>query len=177
MRVGAFLVFGLISLAPLASASGQRADQPPSCKLCGGANARPAPVDRRPLTIDVSAELDYAFLAHQGRGAGTVDIDARDGSRKITGGLVALNGQPMRGEVAIAGEPGEVIRITLPNRITLTASDGSSADIVNLTTDVGNTARLGSDGRLVFRFGGRLQVSAGTQGILRGRIAITADYP
>ena len=43
-------------------------------------------------------------------------------------------------------------------------------------TDLGAAPRLGIDGRLQFRFGGRLQVTGSADGDYRGRIPVTVEY-
>ena len=48
--------------------------------------------------------------------------------------------------------------------------------VVGLATDLGAAPRLGIDGRLQFRFGGRLQVTGSADGDYRGRIPVTVEY-
>ncbi len=69
------------------------------------------------------------------------------------------------------------MRVTLPPSVDLESGSGASARVTGLATDLGAAPRLGPDGRLVFRFGGRLQVAGATDGDYRGRIPVTVEYP
>ena len=177
--MGRALICGMLAVSAMlypAAGTGQTPDGA-LCRLCASAgdSARPAaPI--RPLQIAISAQLDFSRLVHRnGGGGGSVVIDPDGGAARVSG-LDPIGGPAMRGEVVIEGEPGRTVRITIPNRMVLTAADGSSIDIVGIKANVGPVTRLGSDGRLAFAFGGRLNVTARAAGLFRGRIPITADY-
>ena len=51
-----------------------------------------------------------------------------------------------------------------------------AASITGLVTDLSAAPRLGADGRLQFRFGGRLQIAGLDDGDYRGRIPVTVEY-
>lgn len=151
------------------------------CRLCaappdGASSARSSDKTEKPLNIEITANLDFSRLALLNRAGGEVEIDPQSGQRRISGGLTDLGGLSLNGEGRLTGEPGRVVRVHLPERITLSAPNGSTADLVKLDTDLPAQARLDRDGRLNFSFGGRLRVTGNASGQFRGRIAITADY-
>jgi hypothetical protein len=151
------------------------------CRLCAAPpdsapSARSSDKTETPLNIEITANLDFSRLALLNRAGGEVEIDPQSGQRRISGGLTDLGGLSLNGEGRLTGEPGRVVRVHLPERITLSAPNGSTADLVKLDTDLPAQARLDRDGRLNFSFGGRLRVTGNASGQFRGRIAITADY-
>lgn len=151
------------------------------CRLCAASpdsasSARSSDKTETPLNIEITANLDFSRLALLNRAGGEVEIDPQSGQRRISGGLTDLGGLSLNGEGRLTGEPGRVVRVHLPERITLSAPNGSTADLVKLDTDLPAQARLDRDGRLNFSFGGRLRVTGNASGQFRGRIAITADY-
>ncbi len=81
---------------------------------------------------------------------------------------------PLRVEVDTQLDMG---RVAVPPSVDLESGSGASARVTGLATDLGAAPRLGPDGRLVFRFGGRLQVAGATDGDYRGRIPVTVEYP
>ena len=149
------------------------------CQLCGpaetaGLSGKPQP--DRPLTIEIESGIDFSRVAVVGQGGGTVAMDPDSGWRQVSGALVDLGGMGFSGTVRLSGDPGRVVRVEMPQRAILTAPDGSSAELRDIVTDLQPTPRLGPDGRLSFRFGGRLAVNGQVSGDLRGRIPIRADY-
>lgn len=144
------------------------------CLLCAPAEPKPPERDARPLRIEVETALDFSRAAQRG-GGGTIRIDPQSGGRTVQG-LVDLGGVAVKGTVRLTGEPMRRIRVALPASAQLTASDGGTAEVVDLTSDLPLDAMLDAGGRLAFAFGGRLRVSAAVSGELRGRIPIVADY-
>ena len=128
----------------------------------------------RPLAIEVEAALDMGKVASRGSG-GSIAIDERTGARRVEG-LIDLGGFAIKGSALLTGEPLAHVRVAMPGSVRMTAPDGSTADAVDLRTDLPLDARLGADGTLRFGFGGRLVVPADLAGNFRGRITITADY-
>lgn len=162
------LFFGLAALLSMASAQ---------CRLCapapGGASKLPA----KALQMEIEAALDLGRAAHRGQTtSGSVSIDPVSGVRRVTGGLADLGGMSLKGTVRLIGDPFAPVTVNLPNKITLNAPDGSTADVVELRTSLSPNATLDAQGRLSFAFGGRLIVTAGAAGDFRGRIAISAEY-
>ncbi|MEH6757127.1 MAG: DUF4402 domain-containing protein [Parasphingorhabdus sp.] len=151
------------------------------CRLCAAqigsiSSLGPTSQVEIPLNIQITANLDFSRLALLNRAGGEVELDPKTGQRRITGSLTDLGGLSLNGQGRLTGEPGRLVRVQLPERITLSAPNGSTADLVKLDTDLPPQARLDRDGRLSFSFGGKLRVNGNANGQFRGRIAITADY-
>lgn len=168
------LILALLACSPLPVAAPAAAQ----CLLCdqsareagGGASANDLP-----LRIEISAHLDFSRVA-TGHSGGAVNVDPRTGARRLTGNLLDLGGMALAGEAQVSGTPGRRIRVTMPTEILLDGDQGRSARVTDVTTDLGPTPQLGADGRLRFRFGGRLQVAHDDDGNYRGRIPIAVEY-
>ncbi len=149
------------------------------CQLCdqSGASAnRLVPAnDELPLRIEISAALDFSRVA-TGRSGGSVTVDPVSGQRRLSGDVRDLGGMALTGEAMISGTPGRAVRIAIPPEIRLDGDQGRSARVVDVVTDLGPAPRLGPDGRLRFRFGGRLTVASDDDGNYRGRIPISVEY-
>ena len=150
-----------------------------TCQLCAptlpsSAMATSQPL--RPLTISVEASLDFSRVARIGSQGGSVNVDPMTGARRVSGALRDLGGGELKGQVHVQGEPLRPIRVILPTRVTLTASDGSSAEVDHLATNLNASPALGIDGSLDFSFGGQLNVSQANAGDYHGRIPITVEY-
>jgi Domain of unknown function (DUF4402) len=149
------------------------------CLLCGENSASMAPSaatsDELPLRITISAQLDFSRVA-TGQGGGSVTLDPVTGQRRVSGGLQDIGGLALTGEAMVSGTPGRAVRVILPGEILLDSDQGRSARVVDLTTNLGPAPRLGPDGRLNFRFGGRLAVGRDDDGNYRGRIPISVEY-
>ena len=130
----------------------------------------------KPLRIEITADLDFSRLALMSRSGGEVSIDPLSGQRRISGGITDLGGMSLHGQGRLEGEPGRYVSVNLPDRITLSAPNGSTAELVKLETNLPVRAKLDSMGQLTFSFGGKLQVTGNANGQFRGRISITADY-
>lgn len=147
------------------------------CRLCTPGSDATAPARVMPLSIAVEATLDLGRAAQtRTGGGGTITIDAVTGARRVSGTLADLGGFALKGTVRLSGAPFAPVAVSLPNRISLTASNGSTADVVDLRTDLRPNATLDAQGNLIFGFGGRLVVAGGVAGNFRGRIPISADY-
>ncbi|HVR90351.1 MAG TPA: DUF4402 domain-containing protein [Novosphingobium sp.] len=170
MRI--ILAFGLLALASAAPAEAQ------DCTLCFSTPAAQAgaKADERPLTIEISTGLAFSRLALAGHDGGSAAIDPQTGA-KITGhGLIDLGGSAVQGRGRISGTPGRQVRIDLPRSVTMSSTDGSTAVLTELTTDLPAWPVLDSSGILEFSFGGRLEVRGQGGGNFRGRIPISVDY-
>ncbi len=149
------------------------------CQLCP---AKPNPVGgtpkvtERPLSVEIEAALDFSRIAMLGTQGGSVIIDVSGGNRHVSGGLRDLGGGLLKGQVRVTGEPNHPIRVILPQRVTLTSSEGGSIDATNLRTDLPSNPSLSSEGILNFAFGGQLNVTHAAAGDYRGRIPITVEY-
>ncbi|HJS12821.1 DUF4402 domain-containing protein [Sphingopyxis sp.] len=169
MKPRLFLGFALaFGAAPSAAAQ---------CMLCtpdkaAGIAARTAEV---PLRVDVETRLDMGRVAVGAMG-GEVEIDPASGARRVRGDVVDLGGFALTGTVTVRGEPGAEVRVILPASVDLESGHGRTARVTGLVTDLSAAPRLGADGRLIFRFGGRLQVAGLDDGDYRGRIPVTVEY-
>jgi len=151
------------------------------CRLCaipagGEVGSASDQKTEKPLRIEITTNLNFSRLALLNRAGGEVSIDPVSGYRRISGALTDLGGMSLSGEGRLEGEPGRYVRVTMPERITLNAPNGSVAELVKLDTNLPAQAQLDRDGRLSFTFGGNLRVSGSSSGQFRGRIAITAEY-
>tara|TARA_R110002110_G_scaffold57985_6_gene165052 strand:- start:1370 stop:1921 length:552 start_codon:yes stop_codon:yes gene_type:complete len=177
--LGTFLLIGAAMTAGLAVPPAPVHAQ---CRLCDTGSALAGLAKPRdgtpeiPLQIEITTDLDFSRLALLGSGGGVVSIDPKSGDRQIRGGIANLGGMALHGEGRLTGEPGRSVRIFLPERIQLSAPNGSTAELERLETDLPALARLDQTGRLTFAFGGQLRVRGDASGQFRGRIAITATY-
>jgi len=169
VKLRLFLGLGLLfGAAPAAAAQ---------CMLCAqdraaGIAAHKAEV---PLRVDVETRLDMGRVAVGAMG-GEIEIDPASGVRRVRGDVVDLGGFALTGTVTVRGEPGAEVRVILPASVDLESSHGRTARVTGLVTDLSAAPRLGADGRLIFRFGGRLQIAGLDDGDYRGRIPVTVEY-
>ena len=132
-------------------------------------------VEARPIDLQVEAGLDFGRLVVTGRGEGSARLGS-DGARQVSGAVEALSARAMVGEARVRGQAGRAIRIELPRRIELYSVNGGRITIDEIETDLPSLPRLDSEGRLSFRFGGRIRVSGDEEGDYRGDLPITAEY-
>lgn len=170
MNVGTLILAVLACAFPL---SGMTAVAQ-ACQLCESAPAKDKAA-LRPLTVDITATLDFSTAVHTSRGSGSIAIDARTGQRQLIG-LISLGGPALVGTVTITGEPFARVIVDLPGSIVLNSNLGAVADVTQIRSDLPPHPMIGQDGRLVFTFGGKLTVRDEAAGDFRGRIPITADY-
>lgn len=169
MKLRLFLCLALLACPSVAAAQ---------CLLCAQPGAKGAVSTRKaetPLRIDVETQLDMGRIAVGAMG-GEVELDPVSGARRLRGDVVDLGGFSLTGTVTVRGEPGAEVRVVLPATIELEGGGGRMARVTGLVTDLSAAPRLGPDGRLIFRFGGRLQVAALDDGDYRGRIPVTVEY-
>lgn len=148
------------------------------CLLCGADGASGASPARRaetPLRVEVETQLDFSRVAVGAMG-GAVELDPLSGARRLSGDVVDLGGFAVTGTVTVTGAPGAAVRVTLPPSVDLEGDRGRSARVSGLVTNLSAAPRLGPDGRLQFRFGGRLHVAGLDDGDYRGRIPVTVEY-
>lgn len=149
------------------------------CILCDpptkGASTHSSAIPERPLSIEITADLDFSRLTTNGED-GAIMVDPVSDGRSLQGDVVDLGGYALKGEVTITGTPGRGVRITMPTEIELSAPTGSTARVSPIVTNLPPLPRLDMSGRLVFNFGGKLHITRGLDGNFRGRIPITADY-
>ena len=182
MLMKMLLKFLLIGAAMTTSLPFLSQEAQAQCRLCAtssDASGRSKSTDGKaeiPLQLEITTDLDFSRLALLGSGGGVVSIDPMSGDRQIRGSVANLGGMALHGEGRLTGEPGRSVRIFLPERVQLSAPNGSTAELEKLESHLPALARLDQAGRLVFSFGGQLRVRGDANGQFRGRIAITADY-
>lgn len=130
----------------------------------------------QPLTIEITANLQFSKASVSNKGTGAVHIDPATGMKRVEGGAVDLGGYAMAGRAVISGEPGRTVRVDFPRQVRMSSGQGPNAELVDITTSLGSAPRLDIGGRLEFTFGGRLVMKGKAVGNLRGRIPITAEY-
>ncbi len=151
------------------------------CRLCSKSESvekvANAHRDEIPLTIEITANLDFSRAAISGSGGGgRIEVDPDGGGRAVKGGLVDLGGYANAGTALLRGEPGRPVRIDLPPSVRMTGSTGGYIEITGLRTNLSGVPQLDATGRLTFSFGGRIEVHGDMTGSFRGRIPITANY-
>lgn len=151
------------------------------CRLCtaapgGSTGNQTAEKPEKPLQIQITTNLDFSRLALLDRSGGEIHLDPQSRERRVSGSLRDLGGLSLHGEGRLTGEPGRLVKVQMPERIILSAPNGSTAELVRLDTNLSAQPRLDRDGHLKFLFGGRLRVNGNVSGQFRGRIAITAEY-
>lgn len=144
------------------------------CRLCDSSGSADTKTTA-PVRLDVEASLDFDRLILAGRGEGTAELSP-DGSRSVTGSITAIGARAMVGEVLIRGEPGRIIRVSLPDRIDLYGLTGGTIQLESIHSDLPPMPRLDGDGRLSFRFGGILRVAGDVDGEFRGDVPIDVEY-
>src|SRR5690349_22687263 len=103
----------LVAVGFAAPAFPQDASAP--CRLCDST----APEDEKPaepVRLDVEASLDFDRLILAGKGEGSAQL-APDGGRSVSGSITAIGARAMVGEVTVRGEPGRIVRVSLPDGI------------------------------------------------------------
>jgi hypothetical protein len=147
------------------------------CQLCAPKDEKAdRPAERRALRIEIDSVLDFSSIAIRTQGSGAVEIDSRSGARRISGGLIGLGGQALRGVARITGEPFARIAIRLPTSLELRSVSGATARISQIETTLSPDPMIGANGELTFSFGGRMSVSDGVAGEFQGRFPISAEY-
>ena len=94
----------------------------------------------------------------------------------VHGDVRTVSGMAFQGRIHIEGVAGAMVRITLPDDVTLTAPNGGQARVTDISIGQSPVVRLGPDGRLDVAFGGQLQVTGQVDGDFRGRIPVTVSY-
>lgn len=128
------------------------------------------------LDLSVETDIDFGRIVMIGGGSGTILLDLSTGQRITSGSIDDLGGLPMRGRAVISGGPMRVIRITMPDTVTMTDPTGGTAILRDIVTDLPALPVLDTNGQLEFHFTGTLVADPGAVGNLRGRIPIRVQY-
>lgn len=162
-----------ILIACLAAAPAPAAAQ---CRLCATPTTSPDARDEgKPVDLQVESSLNFDRLILSGPGMGAVVVRP-DGSSSAEGSAEQVSARAMPGTATVRGEPGRLLRIELPRRVTLYSLSGGELTFDQVETDLPSLPRLDSAGRLTFRFGGRLTISGSSDGDYRGDFPITVEY-
>jgi len=162
----------LVAVGFAAPAFPQDASAP--CRLCDS-TAQEEEKAAEPVRLDVEASLDFDRLILAGKGEGSAQL-APDGGRSVSGSITAIGARAMVGEVTVRGEPGRIVRVSLPDGIELYGLAGGTIRLESIRSDLPSMPRLDADGRLSFRFGGILRVSGYLDGEFRGDVPIDVEY-
>jgi hypothetical protein len=146
------------------------------CRLCDGQGSEvaadiPAPA----IQLEVEASLDFDRIVVTGPDGGVARL-AADGTRSVSGSVTELTSRAMVGSAIIRGEPGRLVRISLPARIDMYGVGGNRISIDGIESDLSASAQLDASGSLSFRFGGRLRIIGDADGDYRGDVPITVEY-
>jgi Domain of unknown function (DUF4402) len=145
------------------------------CRLCTNPTVEADAETGKPIELEVEASLNFDRLVLTGPDGGTASL-APDGSRTVSGAITELSSRAMVGSAVIRGEPGRMVRISLPSRIDMYGLNGNRISIDGIESDLPASARLDSSGSLSFRFGGRLRIVGDADGDYRGDVPITVEY-
>ncbi|MEQ1510547.1 MAG: DUF4402 domain-containing protein [Sphingopyxis sp.] len=129
----------------------------------------------RPLRVEITADLDFSRLV-AGPGGGHVTIDPATGRPVSAGEIHLVSGSGFSGRIHIEGMPGRMVRIDVPQSVSMTSASGGRATVSDISTGLSPLLRIGPDGRLDVALGGRLELSGSVDGEFRGRIPITINY-
>jgi hypothetical protein len=168
-RTCVLLAVLMLAVAPSPAAAQCRLCDVPTTGLAVEAEAAP------PVRLEVEASLDFDRLILTGPNGGTASLTP-DGSRSVSGSVTELTSRAMVGSAIIRGEPGRMVRISLPSRIDMHGLNGNSISIDGIESDLAASARLDSSGSLSFHFGGKLQIVGDAEGDYRGDVPITVEY-
>ena len=100
------------------AASGQS-----DCRLCYSDTSRPG---ERPLTLEISSDLNFAKLALTGTAGGSAELDAGNGAKRTGGTVISLGGMAITGRGRVTGEPLRAVRVDLPQAVAMTGGDGNT---------------------------------------------------
>ena len=144
------------------------------CRLCE-TPTRDEQKPPTPVSLDVDASLDFDRLILAGKGEGSAQISP-DGARAVSGSITAIGARATFGEVTVRGEPGRIIRVSLPDSIELYGLSSGTIRLESIRSDLPPMPRLDGEGRLSFRFGGILRVTGDLDGEFRGDVPIDVEY-
>ena len=166
--------FVLVACAALAAAAGPARAQ---CRLCDSPTTIvSAGPNEGAVKLEVETSIDFGRLVVSSTGEGSAVLRP-DGSASASGSIAEPTTRTMAGSALVQGQPGKPVRIVLPPRIVLTSSAGGEITFEDVSSDLPAFPRLDANGRLAFRFGGRLRVRGDAEGQYRGDLPILVEYP
>ena len=134
----------------------------------------------QPLTITKVDDLDFGWVIST-TSAGTVVINADDGSRTQTGGVTLVTSYPGgRATFGGAGTPGNAVTLTLasPTELISTTNPADKVLVNSMTLDSGGSSRtIASDSTFLVGVGGAFAIAANQpNGFYKAQFSVTADY-
>lgn len=163
-------------LFAVAPAIGWAAPGHAQCRLCERPQTELAGESTNgTIALQIESGIDFDNIVLLGPGQGSATL-LPDGTVRVSGTIAAIGGRPMVGNARVRGEPGRMVRITMPRDIELRSLSGGLLRLTDIVSDLPAAPRLDSRGILEFRFGGRLEVDGGLEGEFRGNLAINVDY-
>src|SRR3954452_1847102 len=143
-----------------------------------------------PLTLTKTSDLDFGTVIASTTASGTVAINADDGSRAVTGGVLGVPNYPGgRAVFQGAGTIGQQVLVTLQapsvlvsgsNSITVNSRyfDSSAASSVNGVTGYLETTRtINGTGAFDVGVGGNFQIAVNqANGVYSAPFVVTAEY-
>lgn len=173
-RKSALVALALIGAMGFAApASSQDVNAP--CRLCTPGNGQTEEKPAKPVSLDVETSLNFDRLILAGQGSGSAELDP-GGGRNVSGSIASMGARAMVGEVVIRGEPGRLIRVTLPASVELYGLSGGSIRLESIRSDLPSIPRLDGNGELRFRFGGSVRIIGDVDGEFRGNVPLDVDY-
>jgi hypothetical protein len=162
--------------AALAAAAAGGTPARGQCRLCDApSTALSASPTTESIALEIETSLDFDRLILAGTGQG-VAVIRLDGSATAQGALEQISGRVMVGTAVVHGVAGRAIRVELPRQIELRSIGGGRITLDDIVSDLPDVPRLDSGGRLSFRFGGKVTVTADSEGDYRGELPITVEY-
>lgn len=145
------------------------------CRLCGPDKGAAEDKPAVPVSLDVQTSLDFDRLILANQGSGSAELTP-DGARSVSGSVASIGARAMVGEIVIRGEPGRVVRVTLPGSIELYGLAGGSIRLDSIRSDLPPLPRLDGNGMLRFRFGGSVRIVGDADGEFRGNVPVDVEY-
>ena len=129
------------------------------------------------LRVRVNRNLNFGKMVNLS--GGEARIDAQSGTRTLTSGLVALNGNYRRARLTITGRPGSVYSISIPDRVVRsTAAEGEGkVTFKRFELSGPQSGVIGRRRRVNFFIGGTLDVEpSGASGRYLVSVPIFVEY-
>ena len=131
------------------------------------------------LTLTKVTDLDFGTVAGSALAAGTVSVDADNGARAVSGGVLGLPGLFTRAEFSGYGTATQVVQLTLsqPAAGVLTNSSSDTISALLVLDSGGVTRTIGSTGQFTAYVGGDFGIAANQpNGLYSAQFDLTADY-
>lgn len=132
----------------------------------------------KPLTLQRTADLDFATLGVTTGGSAT--IDPFTGAMSVTSGLIHIGGTPSPARYSGAATKQTVVNIRVPKQPVLIRRVGGTEtlSVSDFTLDGQDKRSLAQAQSFTFAVGARITVPAGTmEGLYTGEIDVTIQYP